>query len=365
MGWGELVRRDLTSEVREAPEALLSDEIKNQLSTLFEPSEALLVSQESGISYYLIPGTNNKAAIAVISNGYTTYVSSTINDENGGELTVIAVGSKAARYNATLMISKSIEYILMSGPYACYGFRFNVDQDNPFYQSCDGALFSKDRSKLFSYKAREFDNKILLGVQSVGYMHILSNDPYDLTIPASVSKMDSLHINCRNLRFEGNLPELEDIADVRAKKIYVNQSLNEIPQERYEKITEVKHGERDFYRAEIITKKPVLSTEVPTAPGFIGLTRVDNDEYEYINPRYIVKMEPISFEKYDGKETGTRILYAAHGSERAIAVDYYEKLLDVDSRIKDAQEALAQSIGGLAGLLEKVNDLYNLSQDRF
>lgn len=47
MGWGELVRRDLTSEVRKTPEALLSDEIKNQLlnfseSKLFWPVKTMV-----------------------------------------------------------------------------------------------------------------------------------------------------------------------------------------------------------------------------------------------------------------------------------------------------------------------------------
>lgn len=89
---------------------------------------------------------------------------------------------------------------------------------------------------------------------------------------------------------------------------------------------------------------------------------MDNDEYEYINPRYIIKMERVSFEKFDGNETGTRVLYAAYGTQQAISVDYYEKLLDVDNKIKDAQEALAKSIGGLAGLLDIVKDMYEASQ---
>ena len=73
-------------------------------------------------------------------------------------------------------------------------------------------------------------------------------------------------------------------------------------------------------------------------------------------------MDPVSFEKYDGIEIGTRILYAAHGTQQAISVDYYEKLEDVDRKIKEAQEALAKSIGGIAGLLDVVKDMYELSQ---
>lgn len=154
-----------------------------------------------------------------------------------------------------------------------------------------------------------------------------------------------------------------------AEKIYVNHPLKDIPKDVYEKLSNVLtgvkyHGAPSFI-AKVITKKPELSTETPAAPGFIGLTRVDNDEYEYVNPRYIVKMELVSFEKYDGVEIGTRVLYAAHGTQSEIYVDYYEKLLDVDRKIKEAQEALAKSIGGLAGLLDVVKDMYETSQMEF
>ncbi len=41
-------------------------------------------------------------------------------------------------------------------------------------------------------------------------------------------------------------------------------------------------------------------------------------------------MESVLFEKYDGEEIGTRVLYAVHGTQLAISVDYYERLMDVD-----------------------------------
>lgn len=349
----------------------LSDEIKSQLSE-FEPSESLLIYKyENLVSYYRIPGVEGKAAIALISNPNRDWILDEVKDNDNVSWRVVAV---CREYHSgydykTLQIDKSIEHIVMSGKYACYGIGFEVEKNNPFYQSCERALFTKDKTQLLSYvvveNSEKFNNDMLQGVHSIGYFKITYDEPENLTIPSTVSRMDSSHFQCKHLRFEGDLPELGDFSDVRAEKIYINQPLKQIPREWYKKIASVRHGDRDYYRAEIVTKKPVLSTVVPTAPGFIGLTRVDNDEYEYINPRYIIKMEPVPFEKYDGEEKGTRVYYAAHGSERAIAVDYYEKLLDVDSKIKDAQEALAQSIGGLAGLLEKVNDLYNLSQDRF
>lgn len=162
------------------------------------------------------------------------------------------------------------------------------------------------------------------------------------------------------------MPKLGDISDVYAKKIYVNCPLKDIPKDAFEKLsnvlTDVKYRGEFSFNARLITKKPKLSTKTPNAPGLIGLTRVDNDEYEYINPRYIIKMERVSFEKFDGNETGTRVLYAAHGTQQAISVDYYEKLIDVDNKIKDAQETLAKSIGGLAGLLDVVKDMYETSQ---
>lgn len=349
MGWGELVRRDLTGEVRKTPEALLSDEIKNQLLNFSESKylskEMLIYDDRDGVKYYKIPNTD-KAAIAELDS-YAHDVLPFVEDETKEKWTVVAICSKERYFgDHYLGVPKTIKQIVLSGSYSCHGRRFKVDPDNPFYQSDDsGALFTKDGSVLLSLTARSKDN---------------------IVIPSSVKKVDRLLGECTDLRFEGQLPEFGEIIGIHTEKIYVNQPLKEIPRDRYKMISDIKIGNKEWRTAQIITKKPVLSTAVPTAPGFIGLTRVDNDEYEYINPRYIIKMEPVSFEKYDGEEKGTRVYFAAHGSERAIAVDYYEKLLDVDDKIKEAQEVLAQSIGGLAGLLEKVNDLYKLSQkERF
>lgn len=346
---------------------ILTDEIKNKLAE-FEPSDSLLIFEDGGlVSYYRIPGVDGNAAIALISNPYYEWIHDVVIDKDNVSWKVVAI---CREYHSgydytTVHISESIENIVMGGKYACYGCGFQVVKNNQFYQSRERALFTKDKTQLLSYvvgDSEKFDNDMLQGVQSIGYFKIAYDEPDNLTIPSTVRRVDSSHFKCGNLRFEGDLPVLGDFSGVRAEKIYVNQPLKDIPQERYKKIADVRYGERDYCRAEIITKKPALSTEIPTAPGFIGLTRVDNDEYEFINPRYIIKMEPVSFEKYDGKETGTRVLYAAHGSERAVAVDYYEKLLVIDGKIKDAQEALTKSVGGLAGLLEKVNDLYKLSQ---
>lgn len=274
-------------------------------------------------------------------------------------------------HKSIVSLPKTIEFIAMEGKGACYGFVFDIDEDNAQYKSVinstypvDGAVFTKDGKELLSCGSKKPNDDYLQGVNRIGHMSI--EESCDLSIPSSVESISSAHLRCGTLKFEGNLPELGDFSDVRVEKIYINQPLKQISPESYKKIADVKYGEQDYYRAEIITKKPELSTVVPWTPGFIGLTRVDNDEYEYINPRYIIKMKPVSFEKYDGKKTGTRILFAAHGSERAIAVDYYERLIVIDIKIQEAQEALAKSIGGLAGLLEKVNDLYELSQkERF
>lgn len=368
MGRGELVRRDLTGEVRE--DALLTEKTKKQLSE-FMPTDYSGIQYYQHADYYKIPDTKEKLAVAMV-NIWTREVPPSFIDKNNVEWTVVAIVTeentlrRERELTCAVKIPRTIEYIVTCGKYACHGIPFDVDKDNQFYQSRGGALLSKDGSELFSYVSETYDKNVLLGVKSIGYLKISSNEPI-IDIPATVTRIDTLNIKCQVLRFEGKLQELRDLSYVKAEKIYINQSLRDIAEDKRKMLFSVKYDNNDIFHADIITKKPVLSPGVPAAPGFISLTRVDNDEYEYINPSYIIKMSsiPESFEKYDGNETGTRILYAAHGSERAIAVDYYEKLLDVDTKIKEAQEALAQSIGGLAGLLEKVNDLYNLSQDRF
>lgn len=267
-----------------------------------------------------------------------------------------------------ILLPSSIEYIAMEGKYGCSSFVFDVGEDNSQYKSdirsynnpACGAVFSKDGTELLSCESQTPEYGYFQGVSKIGDI-LIAKECDEFNIPSSIESINSAHLKCKSIRFEGDLPKLGDISDVYAKKIYVNSPLKDIPREVYEKLSNVSTDVKGF-NTKVITKKPELSTKTPNTPGYIGLTRVDNDEYEYINPRYIVKMEPVSFEKYDGNETGTRVLYAVHGTQLAISVDYYEKLMDIDNKIKDAQEALAKSIGGLAGLLDIVKDMYEASQ---
>lgn len=268
-----------------------------------------------------------------------------------------------------ILLPSSIEYIAMEGKYGCSSFVFDVGEDNSQYKSdirsynnpACGAVFSKDGTELLSCESQTPEYGYFQGVSKIGDI-LIAKECDEFNIPSSIESINSAHLKCKSIRFEGDLPKLGDISDVYAKKIYVNSPLKDIPREVYEKLSNVSTDVKGF-NTKVITKKPELSTKTPNTPGYIGLTRVDNDEYEYINPRYIVKMEPVSFEKYDGIETGTRVLYAAHDSlSETYYFDYYEKLFDVDNKIKDAKEALAKSIGGLAGLLDVVKDMYEASQ---
>lgn len=281
------------------------------------------------------------------------------------------------RRKAVVELPSTIEYIAMEGEYGCYSFLFDIDKGNSHYRSnidykdyhtAYGTVYSKDGTELLCCELQTLEYEYFQGVKKIGDISITGKCD-DFTVPSSIEAINSAHLECKSIRFEGDLPKLGDISDVYAEKIYVNHPLKDIPKDVYEKLsntlTGVKYHGVPSFIARVITKKPELSTETPAAPGFIGLTRVDNDEYEYVNPRYIVKMEPVSFEKYDGVEIGTRVLYAAHGTQSEIYVDYYEMLLDVARKIKEAQEALAKSIGGLAGLLDVVKDMYETSQMEF
>lgn len=293
---------------------------------------------------------------------------------NDMEWTVVGVCSNVKaptrgehREKTIVGLPSTVEYIAMEGKYGCYNFLFDVDKDNSHYKSdiyssypACGAVFSKDGTELLCCESKTPDYGYLRGVNKIGDISI-TGECDEFNIPSSIESINSAHLKCKSIRFEGDLPKLGDISDVYAKKIYVNSPLKDIPKDVYEKLSNVSTDVKGF-NTKVITKKPELSTKTPNTPGYIGLTRVDNDEYEYINPRYIIKMERVSFEKFDGNETGTRVLYAAHGTQQAISVDYYEKLIDVDNKIKDAQETLAKSIGGLAGLLDVVKDMYETSQ---
>lgn len=276
------------------------------------------------------------------------------------------------REKKVVRLPSTVECIAMEGEYGCYNFLFDIDEGDPHYKSdidssypACGAVFSKDGAELLSCEMQTLDYGYFQDVSKIGDI-LIAKACDEFNIPSSIESINSAHLKCKSIRFEGDLPELGDISDVYAKTIYVNCPLKDIPKDVYEKLsnvlTDVKyHGEPSF-NARLITKKPKLSTKTPNAPGFIGLTRVDNDEYEYLNPRYIIKMGSVLFEKYDGEEIGTRVLYAVHGTQLAISVDYYERLMDVDRKIKEAQKTLAKSIGGLAELLDVVKDMYETSQ---
>lgn len=279
--------------------------------------------------------------------------------------TVKAPTREECRHKRIVSLPSSVEYIAMEGKYGCSNFVFDIDKDSSHYKSdiCStcGAVFSKDGTELLSCESQTPNYGYFQGVNKIGDI-LITKECDEFNIPSSIESINSAHLKCKSIRFEGDLPKLGDISDVYAKKIYVNSPLKDIPKDVYEKLSNVSTDVKGF-NTKVITKKPELSTKTPNTPGYIGLTRVDNDEYEYINPRYIVKMEPVSFEKYDGIETGTRVLYAAHDSQsETYYFDYYEKLFDVDHKIKDAQETLAKSIGGLAGLLDVVKDMYETSQ---
>lgn len=354
--------------------------------------ELVLIFEDKGVKYYRKGGLfgvspeqlriGKGEAYAVLTNMCGYYSIRSVFTKTDGvsgipiEWTVVGVCSTEGvpkrheiMNKRIVLLPSSIEYIAMEGKYGCYSFVFDVGEDNSQYKSdirsynnptC-GAVFSKDGTELLSCESQTPEYGYFQGVSKIGDI-LIAKECDEFNIPSSIESINSAHLKCKSIRFEGDLPKLGDISDVYAKKIYVNSPLKDIPKDVYEKLSNVSTDVKGF-NTKVITKKPELSTKTPNTPGYIGLTRVDNDEYEYINPRYIVKMEPVSFEKYDGIETGTRVLYAAHDSQsETYYFDYYEKLFDVDHKIKDAQETLAKSIGGLAGLLDVVKDMYETSQ---
>lgn len=338
--------------------------------------DLILLFEDEYVKYYR--GNETCKAYAVITSSCCRSIPPKVTTERlfsdiTIEWTVVGVCSivkATSRRKSIVSLPASVEYIAMEGKYGCYNFLFEVDEDNPYYKSkifsfypACGVVFSKDGTELLSAGLQTPDHSVFHGVNIIGDISI-DNECDEFNIPSYIKAINSAHLKCKSIRFEGDLPKLGDISDMYAEKIYVNCPLKDLSKDRYEKISNILTEDEGF-KAKVITKKPELSTETPAAPGFIGLTRVDNDEYEYVSPRYIVKMEPVSFEKYDGVEIGTRVLYAAHGTQSEIYVDYYEKLLDVDRKIKEAQEALATSIGGLAGLLDVVKDMYETSQMEF
>ena len=282
--------------------------------------DLILLFEDEYVKYYR--GNETCKAYAVITSSYCRSIPPKFTTEElfsdiPIEWTVVGVCSivkATSRGKHIVSLPASVEYIAMEGKYGCYNFLFEVD-DNPYYKSkifssypACGVVFSKDGTELLSAGLQTPDHSVFHGVNKIGDISIeKACDRFN--IPSSIKSINSARFRCNSIRFEGDLPKFGDISNMYAEKIYVNCPLKDLPKDRYEKISNIL-TEYEGFKARVITKKPELSTETPAASGFIGLTRVDNDEYEYVNPRYIVKMEPVSFEKYDGVEIGTRVLYA-------------------------------------------------------
>lgn len=114
----------------------------------------------------------------------------------------------------TVTIPASVSYISKSAFLECANLKtIFVDNDNPYYKSIDGNLYSKDGATLYLYTVGKSDESFSIPI------HVTTIDEYafyksnleKIIIPSSVSAVKSnAFLQCKNLTIYCELPEKPD-----------------------------------------------------------------------------------------------------------------------------------------------------------
>ncbi len=183
-----------------------------------------------------------------------------------------------------------------------------------------------------------------------------------LIVPASVKKieaqMDSFIIE--KLEFEGDIPQIDYYTQYKITELHTNIPRS-IVRTKYPKI---------FNAIEDMSKSrfgiPENCTEESINPGYIRVTRAiafDNtrqdDEIIEINTKYIVAVEPYyDIDSYrSDNHNGSRIICAAGTHENIYKAIVYESEDIVKEKIRESLNKLSQDVGGIAGILDKLEIL--------
>ena len=194
-----------------------------------------------------------------------------------------------------------------------------------------------------------------------------------LTIPSSVKtikQQGEWDPYLSTLDFEGEIPETNNAffnCHITTLRVNTSKKQTRIPND----IDEALKREN----GKVVYAIPEFCKEPSTTPGYIRVTDAVDDELIDLNTKYIVSVKPCNFEEDQVRihsfhnlkrylpHRGTKIEYANVDHKELFPTHYvYEPHKMVMEKIEHSLAMLSQQVGGISGLLNQIEALYNKGQ---
>lgn len=157
------------------------------------------------------------------------------------------------------------------------------------------------------------------------------------------------------LDFQGEIPETNNaFVNSWIDVLRVNQSRKacSIPDD----IVSAFHIDESWHKWSIVYAAPESFEGASPVPGYIRITKTDNDELIDINTKYIVSVEPLKLDRYK-PHIGSVIKCAVKANERGYEYKVYEPCDKVLGKMDTSLRMLSKQVGGVAGLLNQLETL--------
>ncbi len=280
---------------------------------------------------------------------------------------VTHLGIKAFAYCKSLSSLKLSNSIISIGEQAFSGCEIlkeiKVDNNNQIDEAeVNGIIGRSAFEECNSLNIVEIPNSISI-IEEGAFFSEGTKRLDSLTVPASVKKIEAQGnlFKIQKLDFEGNIPAINFYTQYDITELHTNTPRN-IVRTKYPNI---------FNAIDDMSKSrfgiPENCIEASINPGYIRVTRAiaydyskrQDDEIIEINTKYIVAVVP--YHKIDSyhsaSHNGTQIICAAGISENLYKVEVYESEAIVKEKIRESLNKLSQDVGGIAGLLDKLEIL--------
>ena len=198
------------------------------------------------------------------------------------------------------------------------------------------------------------NNNIHSSYYNISYMHIPAN------VKKIVSPKDSPSASISVLDIPCKMPETDGLVFancyIRELRINTPRKQTTIPNDIKSALN---NRPKNGFVGTVVYAVPELCEEESPVSGYIRATLARNDELVDINTKYILSVEPYELKTYT-PHTGSLITCAVEGSsERCKEYIVYEPCDMVLAKIEHSLCQLSNRIGGIAGLLNQIETLYN------